>query len=617
MTRHPVIFISFSRTNSDRAAALRKFVERNINVGYSIETETFPASPPLRTEGLFGSGIKRYFFGRPAYRAKDGFDFAEMPSAASRVAGDLSASDGTVVIVLSNKLSILEGSHRRSPAMFDKASSGARAHRATALNFFTQRVSDALAQVKARFVPDLARGEHGNEARAASAGTAAARHAALENLALHEVAHWCIHPNVQPRRLAPALAAADAPVPCTAIPGTVGHVCKAVSWDFVSERSVWPATLDLAGELVKGPSVRSAGLYATLQAAGRSTVSGVCIRVHGPGGSGKSGLAAAYACRHGIETVPAGTSQQFVDADKCVPFLGGLLPTVWQPERSGPESRGFEVAAQPAPAAAASIPNGVAGWTGVSGLLCVDNGMYASLGDIEMFRYSGDGVPGKNGMTGSIVSDPGHLELLDGGSGSETVFCYTRDALIGSAGNDMLTGFAGSNTLVGFAGNDTPVGFAGNDILTGGAGNDTFAFRGSNGSDTIADFKATSGHDCDDLVCGLWHDAFVTSSYTGWTTDAATVSLHEGPLIDWDAAAARRKSDVVSCEITDLFEDDTTACIFPRRARDLFYGREIPPGDKPVGRAAAAEREAGIINFAPRKSNKKTPGDIADAAAAR
>jgi hypothetical protein len=498
--------------------------------------------------------------------------------------------------------------------------------------------------VKAHFVPDLARGGHGNEARAASAGTAAARRAALANFALHEVAHWCIHANVQPRRLAPAMAAADAPVPSTAIPGTAGHVCTAVSWDFVSERSVWPATLDLAGELVEGRSVPPAGPYATLhgRAIGRSAVSGACILVPDPGGAGKSRLAAAYACKHGIETVPAGTSRQFVDADMCVPFRGALLPAVWQPELSGPESRGFEVAAQPAPAAA-SVPNGVAGWTGVSGLLCADNGMCAPFSDIEMLRNSGDGVPSKNGMTGSVVSDPDRWGLQEntalfsllgttyGGDGESTF------ALPDLRGRTAVQGSGSGHDFVFYCNGDTLIGSTVNDAVTGGAGND-IAFRGLNGSDTIADFSAATGQDNFSLLNALWQqvligthavasprppdvaltrskDAALPISGTGWKTDAAT-RLHEGPLINWDAAAARRKSDVVSCEITDLFEDDTTACIFPRRARDLFYGREIAPGDNPVG-AADVESGTGVINFASRKSKKKAPGDIADAAAAR
>ena len=566
---------------------------------FPAEAQMLPASPRPRTEGRTGPGIRIYLFGKPAYGAKDRVDFAEIPSRASHVVGDLSAGEGSVVIVVSAKLSVLDGSHRRRLAMFGKASSDARARRALALSFFMQRMSSALSRVKGHFLPDFARGGHGKEARAAYDATAAAQRAAIAASVLHEVGHWSLqHP--QPRRLAASMAAADAPEPCAAIPGTAGHVCTAVAWDFVSERSVWPGTLDLGGELAKGPSVPPAGPYATLhgRAAGHSAVSGACILVHGPSGAGKSGLAAAFACRHGIETVPAGTSRQLVSADMCVPCCGAVLPAVWQPDFSVRASHGFEVVPRPGPvqAVAAPVPDWFAGggWPGgASGFWSVDHAVRVSRWDV-----AGGRVSNTNGMTGSIVIDPGRSGVLEGRSGNGVAFY--NGSLIRICGDESFVLPERSGAAAGFG------------AMTG---HDSGGLLYALWQNSLAGTHAVTSPRTQDAALTASKDAGIHTSYTGWKTDAVT-GLHKGPLIDWDAAAARRKSDVVSCEITDLFEDDTTACIFPRRARDLFYGREIPPGDKPAGRAAA-EREAGIINFAPRKSSKKTPGDIADVAAAR
>jgi hypothetical protein len=638
MTKYSV-FLSYSHAESGWASA---WIRRLIEDRYSAEAKMLAASLRLRREGRTGSGIRRYVLLKSIARGEgeNSRGFVRLPSGVSYDLSGLSDGPGPIVIVWSLSYSICEGLHRRRLGVFGKANSGAPARPAPPLTFLTQRTRDALSRVKACFLPGVAGDDHAKEARAAYAA-AAARRTAIADSVMHEVAHWCDHAPLQSRRLAASMAATGAPEPRSAALGTPSDVCMAALYDFDSAVPLWPTGLDRSVGPVKGLPVLPALPHATgpfLDAG--SIACALSNQNHDPGNADK-GLMVRYvtacACGDSIETVPAGMSRQFGGIDMRVPVCGGLLPAVWQPDFPGPAGRGFEAAARPVPVAvtAASTPITAADrWVGAdSRFFCMDNNTtHGVCGGFEILGGAGDRVAGTNGMTGSIVSDPDRWELLDGGSGSDFVFFdCCRDTLDGGAGNDMLIGNAGKGRLTGCAGNDT---------LTGGAGNDIFAFQGSrNGHDTIADFGIMTGHDSVDLWTAFSQnflvranavtpsrtpdvalarskDAGIHTSYTGWITDAATGPRREGPLIDWDAAAVRRKSNVVGCEITDLFEDDTTAGIFPRRARDLFYGREIAPGDKPAGRADAAGGTA-VINFASRKSKKKTPGDIADVAAAR
>jgi hypothetical protein len=605
MTRHPVFFLSFSRADSAKLSALIRLFKRMMHVRYSVETNIFPASPLLHTEGRPQSGVQKYLFKRLATGGWGGHEFVKTSSGVF----ELSTSNASVVIVWSVKLGVGDGPHRRRPDIFINVSTDAGGRPALPLTLLTQRARDALSRVKAYFLPGFADDGQGTEARALHA---AARRAAIAESDLHEVAHWCDHAPLQSRRLAASMAATGAPGPRTAVPGTPDHLWMSAFCDFGSAVPLWPTGLNPSVGPVKGLPVLPAlphGAWPFLDAGGIACA--LSNQNHDLGNAGKGAMfryVATYPCRDTIETLPAGTSRQFGGVDMRVPVRGGLLPADWQPDFPGPVSRGLEAAARPVPVpvTAASAPITAADrWVG--GLLCKDQNADGVCCGFEILGGAGDWMAGTNGTTGFIVSDPDPWELLGGGSGSDFGF------------------FDGCRNT-----------------LDGGAGNDIFAFQGSwNGHDTIADFGIRTGHDSVDLWTAFSQnflvveakavtpsrtpdvalarskDAGLHPSYTGWITDAATGLRREGPLIDWDAAAVRRKSNAVSCEITDLFEDDTTAGIFPRRARDLFYGREISPGDTPAGRADA-ETGTGVINFASRKSKrKKTPDDIPDAAAAR
>ena len=64
------------------------------------------------------------------------------------------------------------------------------------------------------------------------------------------------------------------------------------------------------------------------------------------------------------------------------------------------------------------------------------------------------------------------------------------NTIAGGLKADTIDGGAGNDSINGGAGNDSLYGGAGNDALTGGAGKDVFAFKASEGTDTIADYKA-------------------------------------------------------------------------------------------------------------------------------
>lgn len=59
----------------------------------------------------------------------------------------------------------------------------------------------------------------------------------------------------------------------------------------------------------------------------------------------------------------------------------------------------------------------------------------------------------------------------------------TRNAVVGTSGNDTLTGTAGRDIICGLGGNDTLKGGGGRDLLIGGAGNDTL--YGGTGNDQL------------------------------------------------------------------------------------------------------------------------------------
>ena len=92
-----------------------------------------------------------------------------------------------------------------------------------------------------------------------------------------------------------------------------------------------------------------------------------------------------------------------------------------------------------------------------------------------------------NGTAGDDQIDV--AKLVAGLTGSNTV------VIDGLAGNDVIdaSGMPTSGMrfiLNGGAGNDVLHGSLGDDMLMGGTGADRFAFSGSNGSDTIADFQS-------------------------------------------------------------------------------------------------------------------------------
>ncbi|MFC3321665.1 calcium-binding protein [Mesorhizobium cantuariense] len=67
------------------------------------------------------------------------------------------------------------------------------------------------------------------------------------------------------------------------------------------------------------------------------------------------------------------------------------------------------------------------------------------------------------------------------------------DFLDGRSGNDALSGGLGNDTLDGYLGNDTLVGGAGDDALTGGLGNDLYDYTRGDGNDAIFETIAETG----------------------------------------------------------------------------------------------------------------------------
>ncbi|WP_263013271.1 calcium-binding protein [Mesorhizobium sp. AR02] len=68
-----------------------------------------------------------------------------------------------------------------------------------------------------------------------------------------------------------------------------------------------------------------------------------------------------------------------------------------------------------------------------------------------------------------------------------------NDFLDGRSGNDTLLGGLGNDTLDGYLGNDTLVGGAGNDTLTGGLGNDIYDYTRGDGNDAIFETQVETG----------------------------------------------------------------------------------------------------------------------------
>jgi Ca2+-binding RTX toxin-like protein len=88
-----------------------------------------------------------------------------------------------------------------------------------------------------------------------------------------------------------------------------------------------------------------------------------------------------------------------------------------------------------------------------------------------------DGTGGRDRITGTAFAD-----RIDGKAGNDTV--------TGAAGGDSLKGGKGGDSLSGGAGRDRLDGGAGDDSLIGGAQGDRFIFRGTWGSDRVADLTA-------------------------------------------------------------------------------------------------------------------------------
>ncbi|MCP9928403.1 hypothetical protein KBY90_10990 [Cyanobium sp. CH-040] len=88
-----------------------------------------------------------------------------------------------------------------------------------------------------------------------------------------------------------------------------------------------------------------------------------------------------------------------------------------------------------------------------------------------------------------------------------------RDALVGTAGDDVIRGGAGNDTIDGREGDDLIDGGIGRDRLTGGGGRDRFLLSGKGGGDTITDF--TVGKDLLLLDGGL---SFASLSLVGTAT---------------------------------------------------------------------------------------------------
>lgn len=131
------------------------------------------------------------------------------------------------------------------------------------------------------------------------------------------------------------------------------------------------------------------------------------------------------------------------------------------------------------------------------------------------------------------VDNPGPVELIDGGNGTDTLdrtsagstpndinlalgtnpgadggvrSIVNVENVIAGDGDDTITGSASANRLEGRGGTDQLIGGAGNDILVGGSGADTFKWSsGDEGTaslpavDTISDFDTVVGSDRLDL----------------------------------------------------------------------------------------------------------------------
>ena len=108
-------------------------------------------------------------------------------------------------------------------------------------------------------------------------------------------------------------------------------------------------------------------------------------------------------------------------------------------------------------------------------------------------QYSGSSQTDAITITGN-----GNLAVIDGLPGGPVALNTDAGAPVainGLGGDDVIdaSSMAGPTMqfiLNGGGGNDMLHGSPGNDLLIGGAGSDQFAFSGSNGNDTIADFQS-------------------------------------------------------------------------------------------------------------------------------
>ncbi|TND00644.1 MAG: outer membrane adhesin-like protein [Rhodocyclaceae bacterium] len=185
-----------------------------------------------------------------------------------------------------------------------------------------------------------------------------------------------------------------------------------------------------------------------------------------------------------------------------------------------------------------------------------------------------------------------------------------RQALIGTAADDLLIGYASDDVLVGSAGDDT---------LLGGAGNDDYVFRRGDGRDTIGESDATAGNvdtlQLADLTVGevtLGIDGFdlllqVTGSddavrMPNWFDSASTrverIVLADGTV--WDAAAIQALvSPATSADdyLVGLETDDTLDggagkdAIFGMDGNDVLIGGR--DGDALFGGSGSNEYRIG------------------------
>ena len=132
----------------------------------------------------------------------------------------------------------------------------------------------------------------------------------------------------------------------------------------------------------------------------------------------------------------------------------------------------------------------VAAETGSAGTLAVALAVRAEVAPPPQFNGTAGGDQIDVRLIGGelVMTGPAAPAVIDPAAVTGPV---TISAL---AGNDMINasslGLSGMRFILdGGAGNDTLHGGAGDDVLIGGAGSDRFAFSGSNGADTIADFQ--------------------------------------------------------------------------------------------------------------------------------